>query len=120
MLEVTDVPVSPSSVVTELCEVFSGCSDWEDVVLESLSFSKERPQCCTSAQEELRYEAHKLKRLRCREEEMTPPTPLQNSYASVEGEQGPYEREDQRWSARGRALRSLQERNIFFLKEVTV
>ena len=24
---VTDVPVSPSSVVTELCEVFSGCSD---------------------------------------------------------------------------------------------
>ena len=31
VLDVTDVPVSPSSVVTEFCEVSSCCSDWEDV-----------------------------------------------------------------------------------------
>ena len=29
----------PSSVVTEFCEVFSCCSDWEDVVPQSFSFS---------------------------------------------------------------------------------
>ena len=37
VLVVLDVLVSPSSVVTECCEVLSCCSDWEDVV--SLSFS---------------------------------------------------------------------------------
>ena len=42
VLDVTDVPVSPSSVVTEFCEVFSCCSDWEDVVPQSFSFSKKR------------------------------------------------------------------------------
>ena len=36
--DVTDVPVSPS-VVTELFEFFSCCSDWEDVVPQSFSFS---------------------------------------------------------------------------------
>ena len=30
--DVTDVPVSPSSVVTEFCDVSSWCSDWEFVV----------------------------------------------------------------------------------------
>ena len=29
--DVTDVPVSPSSVVTEFCDGFSFCSDWEFV-----------------------------------------------------------------------------------------
>ena len=29
---VPDVLVSPSSVVTEFCEVFSYCADWEDVI----------------------------------------------------------------------------------------
>ena len=35
--DVTDVHVSPSSVVSEFCEVFSGCSEWEDVVPQSFS-----------------------------------------------------------------------------------
>ena len=38
--DVTDVPVSPSSVVTELCDVSSCCSDWEFVEPKSFSFSK--------------------------------------------------------------------------------
>ena len=40
--DVTDVLVSPSSVVTEFCEFFSCCSDWEDVEPQSFSFSKKR------------------------------------------------------------------------------
>ena len=40
VLDVTDVPVSPSSVVTEVCEVLSCCSDWEDVEPQSSPFSK--------------------------------------------------------------------------------
>ena len=35
---------------------------------------------------------------------MTPPTPVQNSYASLEGEQGSYEVEGQGWSAKERTL----------------
>ena len=40
VLDVTDVPVSPSSVVTEFCDGFSCCSDWEFVELQSFAFSK--------------------------------------------------------------------------------
>ena len=36
--DVTHVPVSPSSVVTEFCEVLSLCSDWEDFVPQSFFF----------------------------------------------------------------------------------
>ena len=39
---VLDVSVSSSSVVTEFCDSFSYCPDWEDVVPQSLSFSKKR------------------------------------------------------------------------------
>ena len=35
---------------------------------------------------------------------ITPPTPLQNSYASYEGEQESYDVEGLRWSARERAI----------------
>ena len=52
--DVTDVPVSPSSVVTEFCEVFSCCSDWEDVVPQSFSLSRRRAHCCASTQEEMK------------------------------------------------------------------
>ena len=37
---VTDVPVSSSSVVTEFCDGFSFCSDWEFVEPQSFPFSK--------------------------------------------------------------------------------
>ena len=38
MLDVTDVLVSTSSVVTELCDAFSCYSGWEDVVPQSFFF----------------------------------------------------------------------------------
>ena len=40
VLEVTDVLVSLSSVVTELCDVFSCCSDWEFVEPQSFPSPK--------------------------------------------------------------------------------
>ena len=39
VLDVTDVPVSPSSVVNEFCDGFSCCSDWDFVEPQSFSFS---------------------------------------------------------------------------------
>ena len=44
VLGVTDVPVSLSSVVTEFCDGFSFCSDWESVEPQSLSFAQKRAQ----------------------------------------------------------------------------
>ena len=61
MLDVADVPVSPSSVVTELCEVSPCCSDWEFVEPQSFSFSKKRAHCCTDTQEEISYEGSPVK-----------------------------------------------------------
>ena len=54
--DVTDVPISPSSVVTELFDVSSCscCSDWDCVEPQSFSFYKKR--IWTTAQEEMRYE----------------------------------------------------------------
>ena len=40
VLDVTNVLVSPSSVVTEFCDGFSCCHDWELVEPRSFSFSK--------------------------------------------------------------------------------
>ena len=45
---------------------------------------------------------------------MTPPTPLQNSYASFEGEQGSFEVEGRGWSARERTIIARTKR---YLKE---
>ena len=68
VLDVTDLPVSPSSVVTEFCDGFSCCSDWEDVEPQSFSFSKKRAHCCPSTQEEMRFESSQVKGLHCQEE----------------------------------------------------
>ena len=40
MLDVTDVLVSPSSVVTKLCDGLSCCSDWDFVEPQSFLFQK--------------------------------------------------------------------------------
>ena len=61
VLVVTDVLVSPSSVVTEFCDGFSCCLDWEFVEAESFSFSQKRAHCCTATQEEMRYESTQVK-----------------------------------------------------------
>ena len=76
--DVTVVLVSPFSVVTEFCEVSSCCSYWEDVVPQSFSFSKKRALCCTSTQEEMRFEVSQGKTPPLSRRRMMPPTPLQN------------------------------------------
>ena len=102
--DVTDVLVSPSSVVTEFCEVFSCCSDWEDVVPQSLSLSRKRAHCCTSTHEEMRYESPQVKAPPLSRSGMMPPTPLQNSNDTFEEEQVLLGAEDQMWSAKERTI----------------
>ena len=80
--DVTDVPVSPSSVVTELCDCLSCCSDWEFVEPQSFSSSKKRVHYCTATQEEMRFESSQVKAPPLSRRRMMPPTPLQNSYSS--------------------------------------
>ena len=102
--DVIDVPVSSSSVVTELCDVSPCCSDREFVVKpQSFSFSKKRAHCCTDTQEEMRYEgspviAPPLSR------RMTPHTHVQNSYTSFARDHGRYEEEGRGWNARERTI----------------
>ena len=60
--DVTDVPVSPSSVVTEVCDGFLLGSDWDFVEPQSLSFSIKRARVWTG------MKAHQSKRLRFLEE----------------------------------------------------
>ena len=90
---VPDATVSPSSVVTEFCDGFSGCSDWEFVEPQSFSFSRNRALCCTSMQEEMRYEGSQGKAPSITRRRMIPPAPLQNSPTSFERQQGSHEGE---------------------------
>ena len=102
MLDVTDVLVSTSSVVIELCDAFSCYSGWEDVVPQSFSFSKKRAHCCRSTQEEMRYESSQVKARPLSRSRVMPPTPLQNSNDTFEEEQGRFAVENQMWSAKER------------------
>ena len=72
--DVAGVPVAPSSVVTEWCEAFSCCPDWEDVVPQSFSFSEKRAHCCTSTQQEMRCEGSQGKAHPMTRRRMTPHT----------------------------------------------
>ena len=96
MLEVPDVPVFPSSVVTELCDGFCCGSDWD--LVEPQSFSG------TVTQKEMWSEEPQVKAPPISRRRVMPPTPLQNSYASFEEVQEHYEVEDQMWSARERVV----------------
>ena len=100
----TDVLVSPSSVVTELCGVSSCCSDWEFVEPQSFSFSKKRAHGCTDTQEEMRYEGSPVITPPFSRRRMTPPTPVQNSYISVMRDHGRHEEEGRGWNARERTI----------------
>ena len=104
MSVVTDVPVSPSSVVTESCDGFSFYSDGELVERQSFSFSKKRAHSWTVTQEEMRFEGSQVKAPPISRRRMMPPTPLQNSYSSFEEEQVHFEVEDQIWSACDRTV----------------
>ena len=93
--DVTGVPVSPSSAITELCDVSSCCSEWDFVEPQSCSFSEKR--IWTTTQEEMRYEDSPETAPPPSRRRMTPPTPLQNSYSSFGWEQEHYEVDSQIW-----------------------
>ena len=102
--DATDVLVSPFSLVTEFCEFFASCcSDWEDVVPQSFSFSKKRAHCCTRTQED-EVDSPQIKVLPLSRRRMRPPTPMQSSYSSFEEEQERFVVEVQMWSARDRTV----------------
>ena len=103
VLDVTAVPVSPSSVVSELCDGFSCGSDLDFVEPQSFSFFKKRLHSWTVAQKEMWSEEPQVKAPSISRRRMMPPTPLQNSYASLVEEQGNFEVEGQ-WSARDRVV----------------
>ena len=98
--DVTDVLVSPSSVITELCEVSPCRSDVEFVEPQSFSFSKNRAHCSTDKQEEMRYEGSPVRALPLSGRMMTPPAPMQNSKTSNVRNHGRYEEEGRGWNAR--------------------
>ena len=101
--DVTDVPVSSSSVVTELCDVSSCYSDRDFVERRSFSFSKKRAHCCTDTQEEMRYEGSPVKAPPLSRRRMTP-SPVQNSYTFFVRDHGRYDEEGREWNARGRTI----------------
>ena len=115
--DVTVVPVSPSSVVTEFCDGFLCCPGWEFVEPQSFSFFMKRSHCCTVTHEEMRYESSQVKAPPQSRRRMRPPTPLQNSNSSFGEEQGRFEVEDQMWSARERPIIARTKQN---LEKVTV
>ena len=100
VLDVTDVPVSPSSV----CDVSPCGSDWEFVEPQSFSFSQKRTHCGTDTQEEMRHEGSPVKAPPLSRRRVTPPTPLQNSYSSLVRNHGGYEEEGRGWNARERTI----------------
>ena len=102
--DVIDVLVSPSSMVTEICEVSPCCSDWEFVEPQSFSFFRKRAICCADTQEEIRYEGSPVIAPPLSRRRMTPPTPVQKPHAPFEGEQGSYEEEGRGWNARERTI----------------
>ena len=82
--DVTDVLVSPSAV-TEFCDSFSCCTEWEVVEPQSFSPSKKRAHSGAVTQEEMRFERPQVKAPPLSRRMMLP-TPLQHSYSSFEEE----------------------------------
>ena len=92
---VTDVLVSPSSVVAEMCEGVS-----------LSSFSKKRSIVWVENQEEMSYEGTPVKAPPTSSRRMMPPTPQQSSHSSIENMQWQSEMEVQgSWNARERTVR---------------
>ena len=99
VLDVTDVLVSPSSVVTKFCDSFflHGVGICGTTVI---SFSKKRAHSCTVTQ--VRFDGPQVEAPPLSGRTMMPPTPLQKSYSSFEEEH--FETEDQMWSSRDRTV----------------
>ena len=104
VLVVTDVSVSPSSVVTECYEDVSLDSDWEFVEPQSFSFSQKR----SIVLEENRggYEGTPVKTLPNTRRRMMPPTPQQSAHSSTDERQWQPEMKVQQsfWSTRERTV----------------
>ena len=81
VLGVTDVLVSPSSVVTEFCDGVSLDSDWEFVEQQSSSFSKKRSIVWVENQEEMKNERTPVKAPPTSRRRTIPPTPQQSSHS---------------------------------------
>ena len=97
---VTDVLVSLSSVVAEVCHCFSLGSDWEFVEPQSFAFPKKRSfMRAENQRDELRRVASESRR-------MMPPTTQQISFSSTDGSQWQADLEAQRsiWSTRERRV----------------
>ena len=83
---VTDVPVSPSFVVTEFCDAFSLRSD--GVLVEPQPFfSQQRAHSWTVTQEEMRCESSSARTPPPSRRRVMPPTPLQISHSLYEERQ---------------------------------
>ena len=96
--------VSPSSVVTELCDVSPCCSDWEiDGTAVLFFLQKNVALCCASTQEEMRCEGSPVITPPLPTRRMTPPTLVQNSISSFVRDHGRHEEEGRGWNARERA-----------------
>ena len=74
------VVLMPSSVITEVCDVLSCCSDGEYVEPQSFSFSNKACTLLYKTQEEERYESSRVKAPPMSRRRMMPLAPLHNSY----------------------------------------
>ena len=85
--DVTVVPVSPSSVVTERFGDVSLDSDWEFVEPQSSFFSKKRSSELEENQGEMGYEGSPVKASPYTRRRMMPPTPQQILHSSTDESQ---------------------------------
>ena len=111
VLFVSDVLVSPSSVVTGCYEDVSLDSDWEFVEPQSFSFSKKRSIMREENRGEMSYEGMPVKALPNTRRRMLPPMPQQSSHSSTDERQWQAEMEVQGsiWSARERTEIAMME-----------
>ena len=111
VLVVTDVLVSPSSVVTECWDGVSLDSDWEFVEPQSFSFSKKRSVVWKENRGEMSYRGTPVKALPNTRRTMMPPTPQQSSHSSMDEREWQAETEVQGsiWSARERTVLAMME-----------
>ena len=106
VLVVAVVHVSPSSVVTEVCDGFSFVSDWEFVEPQSFSLSKKRSSVLEESQGEMGYEGSPVKARSNTRRRIMPTTPQQISFSSTDASQWQADLEAQPsiWSTRERRV----------------
>ena len=91
---VIEVRVSSTSAVAEMREGVSSDSDWESVEPQSFSFSRKRSIFSVENQQDMSYAGTPVKAPPTSGRRMSPPTPQQSSYSSIEAVQWQIEVED--------------------------